>query len=105
MSTLNILVTSPIEEEYLQQIAKVSPEIKIFEGSELAAAESNGETGSKEKLDAMLAQAEVIYVFRPPRNIIKRAPRVKWIHTGLAGVDRILDTDIIKFILLSYCKY
>ena len=36
MSALNVLITSPIEEEYLHQIAAVDPEIKIFEGSELA---------------------------------------------------------------------
>lgn len=96
MSTLNVLITSPIEEEYLHQIAAVDPEIKIFEGTELAAAEARGDMAAKKKLDDMLAQAEVIYVFRPPENIIKRAPMVKWIHTGLAGVDRILDADIIN---------
>lgn len=96
MSALNVLITSPIEEDYLHQIASVDPGIKIWEGSELAGGEARGDPASKEKLDTMLVQAEVIYVFMPPENIIQRAPRIKWIHTGLAGVDRILDADIIK---------
>jgi len=77
MRELNVVVTGSIEDECLRQIADVSPEIKLWDASDLAVAEQNGDFTSREKFDAMLAQAEVLYGFWPPRNLITRAPRLK----------------------------
>ena len=101
MESVNVLVISSISEQSLRQIAAVSPRIKLSDASNLwdapdmVTAERKGDI-SNEKFDALLAQAEVIYGFRPPQNVIARAPKLKWIQTMLAGVDHILDNDIVQ---------
>jgi len=93
---LNVLITRPLEEECLRRIAAVSPDIKIWDASDLAAAEKGGDFTSSEKFDAMLAQAEVLYGFEPPENVIARAPKLKWFQTMFAGVDFPPFADILQ---------
>lgn len=94
--SVNILVTSAIGEECLQQIRAVSPRLIIQDVSELSRADSQGDPSAKEQLDARLAEAEVIFAFRLPRNVISRAPKLKWIQVMSAGVDRFLDSELIQ---------
>ena len=93
---LNILITRAVEEECLRQIAAVSPEIKVWDASDIATAEDRGDFSSSEKLDVLLAETEVIYGFWAPKNFVARAPKLKWIQTMLAGVEHILDTDMVE---------
>jgi len=96
MELINALVTFPIGEECLRQIALISPRIKVRDVSDLADAEQRGDLAAKKEFDALLAEAEVIYGPRLPQNLIARASRLKWIQTRHAGVDRYLDTDILE---------
>ena len=95
MELVNVLVISAIGDECLQQITSVSPKIKLTDVSDLFRAEQRGDSASKEKLDALLAEAEVICGLRLPQNVITRAPKLKWVQVIGAGVDRFLDTDIM----------
>lgn len=94
MESVNVLVTTPIGDELLQQITAVSPTIKLCNVSELVRAEQRGDFARKDELDAMLAQAEVIYGLRLPKNVIARAPKLKWVQVMSAGVDRFLDDEL-----------
>lgn len=93
MGPVNVLVTTPIGDELLQHITNVSPRIKLSNVSELVRAEQRGDFARKDELDALLAQAEVIYGLRLPRNVIVRAPKLKWVQVMSAGVDRFLDDE------------
>jgi len=93
VESVNVLVTTPIGDELLQQITAVSPTIKLSNVSELVRAEQRGDFARKDELDALLAQAEVIYGLRLPRNVIARAPKLKWVQVMSAGVDRFLDDE------------
>jgi len=95
MKSVNVLVTSAIGDECLQQITSVSPRIKLTEVSGLFHAERRGELASKEELDALLAEAEVLFGLRLPQNVITRAPNLKWVQVMSAGVNRFLDTDVV----------
>ena len=94
MESVNILVTSPIGDECLRQIAAISPKIALKDVSDFAKAEKREDFSSREQFDALLAEAEIIYGSGAPRNIIDRAPRLKWIQTTNAGVDDFLDSAI-----------
>jgi len=94
VESVNVLVTTPIGDELLQQITAVSPTIKLCNVSELVRAEQRGDFARKDELDAMLAQAEVIYGLRLPKNVIARAPKLKWVQVMSAGVDRFLDDEL-----------
>jgi len=90
---VNVLVTTPIGDELLQQITNISPGIKLSNVSELVRAEQRGDFARQNELDALLAEAEVIYGLRLPKNVITRAPKLKWVQVMSAGVDRFLDGE------------
>jgi phosphoglycerate dehydrogenase-like enzyme len=62
--------------------------------ADLARAERRGDFSRSQKLDALLAEAEVIYALKPPPKLIARTPRLKWVQMYSTGVDRALDDDI-----------
>jgi phosphoglycerate dehydrogenase-like enzyme len=102
MNSLNVLVVVPdfekslrdADKECLRLIRAVSPRIKVRDGAALAWAESKGDYSQKEKLDSLLAWADVLFGLTAPPNTIARAPRLKWIQVVSAGVDRWINTDI-----------
>ena len=102
MKTLNILVVTPsfdkglprADEELIKRIQSVSRRIKVTDASQLLMAEMQGDNTKKEELDALLAEAEVLFGFIPPKNIIARAPKLKWFQVTSAGVDRHQGTEI-----------
>jgi phosphoglycerate dehydrogenase-like enzyme len=102
MKSLNVLVVTPAfdkslpsaDKETLRQISLISPEINVSDASSLVAAEFRGDNSARETLDALLAGVDVIYGLIPPKNLLVRAPRLKWIQMMSAGVDRLRDTDI-----------
>ena len=96
MELVNVLVTASIGDECLRQITIISPKIKVRDASLLARAEQKGAIASKEQFDGLLAEAEVIYGFRLPKNVIARAPKLKWVQMMSAGVDRFLDSEFLQ---------
>jgi phosphoglycerate dehydrogenase-like enzyme len=95
MESVNVLVTSAVGDECLQQIASVSSKIKLTSVSSLFRAEQGGDLVAKEKLDVLLAEVEVVYGLRFLRNIVTRAPKLKWVQVMSAGVERFLDSDML----------
>ena len=93
MGPVNVLINAPIGDELLLQITNVSPRIRLSNVYELARAEQSGDFARKDELDALLAEAEVIYGFRLPNDVIARAPKLKWVQVMSAGVDRFLDIE------------
>jgi phosphoglycerate dehydrogenase-like enzyme len=102
MKTLNVLVVTPsfdkglprADEELIRRIQSVSRNIKVTDASQLLMAEMQGDNTKKGELDALLAEAEVLFGFIPPKNIIARAPKLKWFQVTSAGVDRHQGTEI-----------
>lgn len=101
MNTINVLVTSVLSQDALRKIAAVSPRIKIMDASGLWDAPDmvtfgRGGDFTNQKFEAMLAEAEIIYGFRPPQSVVVRAPKLKWVQTMLAGVDHFLTPDLVE---------
>ncbi|MFC2016323.1 D-2-hydroxyacid dehydrogenase [Chloroflexota bacterium] len=96
MESLNVLITSRVDDEYLRKIASVSPKINLTDVSDLFRAEQGGDLVSKGKLDALLTEADVIFAFRLPQRVFTRAPNLKWIQLMSAGVDYFLDADMLE---------
>jgi phosphoglycerate dehydrogenase-like enzyme len=94
MKTINVLATIPLSESLTNQIAGVGPGIHLTSIADLMSAENGREAGAREKLDMVLADAEVIYGFRLPQNVVARSPGLKWVQMTSAGVDRSLDEDL-----------
>ncbi len=99
MESVNVLTTpisfnASIGDECLRQIAAVSPRVKVTDVTDLFNAEKRGDSTTKEEFDALLAETEILTGFRPPKNVIARAPKLKWFQSMLAGVDDFLTDDI-----------
>lgn len=88
--SINLLVTAPLDGASLERIKSISDKIKLMDASQLLRAEGKGDTGAARELDALLAETEVVYGFRLPKNLIRRAPKLKWVQVMSAGVDRFL---------------
>lgn len=119
MAKVHVLVAVPfLEKAHLAKIAAVDPgvevasvmeEIRVELGVTQASVfpvgyvpESRLTPGEASlKLDRILAQADVFFGWRPPRNLTLRAPHLKWLQTIGVGVNHlggstgILDSDIM----------
>lgn len=95
MEKVNILVTDKMDEECLEQIAAVGPEIKLKDVSDLSRAEHKGDETAKKEYDSLLAGADVLYGNRIPRDLFGRAPKLKWIQVTSAGVERFLTAEML----------
>jgi phosphoglycerate dehydrogenase-like enzyme len=94
MASVNVVVTHSLDDECQRLITAISPRIRLWDVSDLVRAEQNGDFTAQKQLDALLAEAEVVYGFDPPGNLIARAPKLKWIQAMVAGVDYFLDADV-----------
>jgi D-2-hydroxyacid dehydrogenase (NADP+) len=93
VESINLLVTTALNEASLKQIKRISTKIKLTDISGLAQFEKKGDAAAKKQLDALLGEAEIIYGFRLPENLIARAPKLRWFQTMSAGVDRFLTAE------------
>jgi D-2-hydroxyacid dehydrogenase (NADP+) len=91
---LNILITVPLDENLVSSITGIDRRIRVTNIFDLMMAELKGEASARQKQDSLLAGAEIIYGFGLPAEVIKRAPKLKWIQTTSAGVDRYLTDDL-----------
>ena len=104
MDSLNIVVVTPAfdkslphsDNENIRRITEVSPKIKVKDASAMMMAEHQGDNSEKESLDNMLAEADVIFGFglMLPKDLLSRAPKLKWLQLMSAGADRLRDTEI-----------
>ena len=102
MTSVNVLVTDTFEDECLEMIAAISPNIRLIDASHLLqttqgigvpiAKEINPD--AKIKLDNLLADAEVIFTHRIPQDLIRRAPHLKWLQLTAAGVEIFMTEEI-----------
>ena len=91
MEPLNVMVTRSMGQEYLKMISAVSPRVKVWDISDKTRADQEGYGDFTRDFDALLAEADVIYGLRLPRNMLERCPRLKWVQVTSAGVDRYLS--------------
>ncbi|MDP2919385.1 MAG: D-2-hydroxyacid dehydrogenase [Dehalococcoidia bacterium] len=95
MKTINVITVTPLSEDVRRAMQAVSPAVKVQDITDLTRREYKGDEQAKKEVDAVLAEAEVLYGGRFPVNLLARAPSLKWIQIPFAGVDRFL-TDEFK---------
>jgi len=93
MKPVNVLVTSAIGDECVRLISDVDG-VKVEDVSGLLRRELKGDSVAREKFDASLSDAEVIYGLRLPQDAVKKAPNLRWVQVMSAGVERFLDADM-----------
>ncbi len=109
MDKVKVLVAHFLgEEKDAGPIKAVSPRVEVMyhpyvagEGKKyLNSLGSDRPTQAKDKgLDQFmvkLAQAEIVLCLDLPRNVVDVAPRLKWVHSMGAGVDKLADMGILE---------
>jgi phosphoglycerate dehydrogenase-like enzyme len=94
--SVRILVTTPVEEACLRQIAAVSHRVKVVDVSDLLCAERKGDSAARNELNLLLADTEVIFGLDLPHDLAGRTPGLKWVQVLSAGVDHLMAEDILK---------
>ncbi len=96
MQTVNVVVTVPIDAKIKRLIKNVDPRIKLIEAADLSRADHLGDPLSREKLDAILADAEIIYGLSTAYRFLTRAPKLKWVQSVSAGIDTFLVPEYLN---------
>jgi D-2-hydroxyacid dehydrogenase (NADP+) len=91
---LNIVITIPLDEILVRKIIDIGTYITITSIFEVMYSDMAGDTAAKEKLDTILANAEIIYGFGLPKDVVARAHGLKWVQMSSAGVDRFLTDEL-----------
>ena len=94
METINVLVTTGIGERIIDKITAVDERLRVHDISEMVQSENKGDKSDKERLNALLAEADILCGFSGPQNLISRAPRLKWAQMMSAGVDRLAGSEL-----------
>ncbi len=90
---LNIVVTIPMDENLVRRIIDIGTRVTIVSIFDVMYADKGGDPVAKEKLDAILSNAEIIYGYGLPVNVIARSPKLKWVQMISAGVDKFLTDE------------
>lgn len=122
MKSVNVVMTMPTSEVVKRRISAVSPKVELLDVSNLAFYELTKDNpalvdkwcrlfktifGTRwrpkkriadghNRLDALLAKADVVFGITPIKNLIGRAPRLKWVHVPVAGADHFLEKEIVE---------
>ena len=90
---INVLVNFTLAERFVHSIRAVAPGLEVSQvytrDAEVEDASATNDWHKKEgdELDALLAEAEVLFTFRFPVDWLARAPRLKWVQLASAGSD------------------
>lgn len=94
--TVNLIITAPLDGASLEWIRGVSSRVRLTDASELLRAEGKGDATAARQLDDLLVETEVVYGFRLPQHLVRRAPKLKWVQVMSAGVDRFLEDEELR---------
>lgn len=83
-SGLEVLVLAGVENRHLDLIRAVDPRVRV------------ASTTDGERAQLLADRAEVIVAWQIPEPVMKRAQRLKWIHTVAAGVDNLLYPAVVE---------
>ncbi len=103
MKPINIVITPHLDNRLLEEIKSVSPLLNVIDLSVLAQYKmvnrfliEPDDPETKEKIDKILTDAEIIYGYRLPEHLLKRAPKLKWYQSMTAGIDWFVEDDFFN---------
>jgi D-2-hydroxyacid dehydrogenase (NADP+) len=98
---VNIVYTRPVENfgpldpHLVTLIESVSPRIRVCDIAELVCAEGKGDLVAHRKVNKILAEADILFGFPPPADLLHRSPGLTWIQDPLVGVEMFLNPEFV----------
>jgi len=96
---LNVVIFHRLEEPYLEQIAAVSLEIRLLVAvsqERLPEARQQPTRFPPADIEEVLPEAQVLFTIRLPDDLLRKAPRLRWIHFATAGVERAAEAGLFN---------
>ena len=90
MERIVVLANDEITEDVLPRVEAVDPRVSAAHVGRLVTAELEGDPVAKDQVDHLLSIAEVFAGRRIPADLVRRAPRLRWVQNTRTGVDRML---------------
>ncbi|MBN1689598.1 MAG: D-2-hydroxyacid dehydrogenase [Dehalococcoidia bacterium] len=91
---LRIVVTIPMNEVLVRRVIDVGARITITSVFDIMYEDMGGDAAAKERLDYILSEAEIIYGYGLPNDVIARSPKLKWVQMTSTAVDKFLTDDL-----------
>ena len=101
---VTVALTYAVDQQDQELLQRVSPRVRLLPIGALVRQEHLLITRSKEdtddyrrvkaELDAALAQAEVLLLWREPRDLAQRAPKLKWVQIMHVGADSLAQSEL-----------
>ncbi|MFQ5873994.1 MAG: D-2-hydroxyacid dehydrogenase [Dehalococcoidia bacterium] len=106
MAELKVAYGFPIPEETLKKLQSVSPDVRLVNVIDVMKEEhrkrKESGAGSAEaqraaqKVDSLLQDVEVFYSANLPNDLVKRAPKLRWLQYVWDGIDLDVGPDILE---------
>ena len=103
MKRIKLVITAPVGEELLKRIQSVGPRLEITDFTKFTRYNMTNrfltEPEDREiiaKINAILAETEIITGFRLPEGLFRRAPNLKWYQAMTAGIDWFVEDDLFN---------
>lgn len=109
MSRVKVLITHhDVRPGDIERVAAIDPRLEVsaalypaqavlsMVGREKVEAMIAAQKAAGCSLDELLAEAEVLYSVWLPDDVLKRAPKLKWIHVPGAGIDQLRPTGVLE---------
>jgi D-2-hydroxyacid dehydrogenase (NADP+) len=101
---INVVVTASMRlpESMLDEWRAVNPRLQFSRVSReqrpyLAAGKGGAPEAEARELQAMLAEAEIVLsAYEAPRDLLERAPKLRWFHTFAAGIERYVESGFLR---------
>jgi len=94
METINVVLTTGIGVGLIEKITAIDERINVYDVSEILPSENKGDNSARERMDTLLVETDILCGFMVPRNLISRAPKLKWAQMLSAGVDRLVGSEL-----------
>ncbi len=92
---VNVGLGFPVAEQTTDLLAGISPRVRLIPLGDLIAQESQSPEAAS-KLDESLRDVEVMFIGRPPRDVLDRAPMLRWVQFIGTGVDSLVDAGLVS---------
>ena len=85
---MKLVTAIPLDEGQRRRLTEISPGLEIHADGFLRTPEAVA--------DLLVENTEILYAVRVPRDILTRAPGLKWLHLMSAGCDRLAGNPVLS---------
>ena len=96
MDSVRVGVSYYVRDEVRALIEAVSDRVEVVDITQMLHDEEEGSPGAGERVDAVLGSLEVLFMARVPRDLVRRAPKLRWVQYFATGIEEFVGADILS---------